>query len=113
MVMRHILRQILRAAIVVSLIAGGLTPVAMATPKASHCGLMAMDGPMPTAADGDMDARAPCAFAAYCAVAGCYVAPAPVSEIAVGYQVDLAFSTGDDPFRLAFQPSPPARPPRS
>lgn len=113
MVFSSLLRLVLRAAIVVSLAVGGLTPSVMATPRVSDCAVMMQAGTATDDAGGDMDARAPCPFARFCAVANAFVAPPAGSAVALAYQPVQILGGRDDLTRPELAPSPPSRPPRS
>lgn len=113
MVCSSLLRLILRTAIVVSLVVGGLTPSVMATPRVSDCMVMMQGGATTDDAGGDMDARAPCPFAAYCAVASAFVAPPVGLTVAIAYEPVQVLGGYDDLTRPEHAPSPPSRPPRS
>ncbi|AOO82233.1 hypothetical protein [Bosea vaviloviae] len=112
MIVHVALRIAMRAAIIVGLIVSGWTPAAMAMPRVSDCAMMMQSG---STADNSSapDMRAPCPFAAYCAVASVFVAPAAVSTEFVVYETPQVHIGFDDLGRPEFQPSPPARPPRS
>ncbi len=109
---RRFLRVLLRAAIIAGVIVGGWTPVAMATSRVSDCAMMAQSE---TATDqsGSADTRATCPFAAFCAVASVFVAPQAVTADTITYEAAELADRSDDRARPEFQPSPPARPPRS
>lgn len=111
MIIRIALRFALRAALIVGLAVSVWTPAAMAMPRASDCAMMmqsdaAMDDSGPT------DTRAPCPFAAYCAVASVFVAPGAAPTTFVVYRTAQVLVGLDDLARPEVQPSPPARPPR-
>jgi hypothetical protein len=112
MIVRIALRLALRVALIVGLVVAGWTPAAMAMPRASDCAMMMQSG---SAMDdsGAPDTRAPCPFAAYCAVANVFVTPGPAPEALVVYRAADIVVGPDDLARPEFQPSPPARPPRS
>lgn len=96
----------------VGLIVAGWTPAAMAMPRISDCAMMMQANPS-SDDGGDMDARAPCPFAAYCAVASVFVAPAAAGANSVAYRAAHVLLGLDDLSRAEFEPGPPARPPRS
>lgn len=106
------MRFALRAVIIVGLVVAGWTPAAMAMPRVSDCALMMQTSPA-TNDGGDMDTRAPCPFAAYCAVASVYVAPDAAPAAFVVYRSAQVLFGIDDVTPAEFHPSPPARPPRS
>jgi len=112
MIIRVALWLALRAALIVGLVVAGWTPAAMAMPRASDCAMMMQSGSA-TDDGGDREARAPCPFAAYCAVANVFVAPSDVWTEVVVYETLQILVGFDDLARSEFQPSPPARPPRS
>ncbi len=112
MTVRYVLRFALRTAIILGLIVSGWTPAAMSMQRASDCAMM-MQSSGATDEGDDMDARAPCPFAAYCAVANVFVAPETAPTTIVFDEASHVLVGLDDFARPEFQPSPLARPPRS
>ncbi|MFA6965754.1 hypothetical protein [Bosea sp. (in: a-proteobacteria)] len=112
MIIRIALRLALRVALIVGLAVSVWTPAAMAMPRASDCAMMMQSGSA-TDDGGDREARAPCPFATFCAVASVFVAPNVASTEVVVYETPQVLVGSDDLARSELQPSPPARPPRS
>jgi hypothetical protein len=90
-------------------IAGGGSPDCMAMMRSNQM----MQSDHASIPDKMPDSGKLCPFADFCATAGFFVEPAPVSNLVSHDPIEVALAPFDDEFGDGLMPIPPSRPPRA